>query len=78
MLTFPITELDVQALIDSQLGWEEEKQVLQELAHNSELNSYYKDMLKQKKLLVEWWHLNAEEGEGALTDFLFPLHHKCS
>jgi hypothetical protein len=64
MLPFPITELDVQALIDSQLTWEEEKQVWREIENNEDLMDYYKRMLIQKKLLVVWWQSMQEEAES--------------
>lgn len=50
-----ITELDVEALIDSQLDWEKEKRVLRELERNPGLRAYHEEMVKQKKLLVAWW-----------------------
>jgi anti-sigma factor RsiW len=55
MLTFPITELDVEALIDSQLSWEEEKIVRREMEKNPALLAYYAQILHQKKLIVAWW-----------------------
>jgi hypothetical protein len=54
--TINITEFDVEALIDSQLDWEREKQVWRELAHNRALCAYYQEMLAQKKRLLAWWN----------------------
>jgi len=52
MAPFPITELDVQALVDSHLGWEEEKRVWRAIQANPALETYYRQILAQKKLLV--------------------------
>jgi hypothetical protein len=53
---FKITELDIEALVDSQLDWEREKAIRREIEINPELNKYYKEMLQQKKLIIDWWH----------------------
>ena len=55
-LTEKITELDVEALVDSQLDWEKEKLVWRELAHNQMLYGHYQDLVSQKKLLLAWWN----------------------
>jgi anti-sigma factor RsiW len=62
MLKFPITELDVQALVDSQLTWEEEKQVRREMGKNFALKKHYDQIVKQKKLLVNWWKNETKKG----------------
>ncbi len=51
----PITELDVQALVDSQLAWEEEKRVWQGICGNPALQAYYTQIVAQKKVLLFWW-----------------------
>jgi hypothetical protein len=55
MLPLPITEFDVQALVDSHLSWEEEKQVWRSIRSNPALKAYYKLIISQKKLLISWW-----------------------
>ena len=64
MLSLPITEFDVQALVDSQLPWEEEKQVWGEICRNPTLEAYYRQVLAQKKLLISWWQNEATEEDG--------------
>lgn len=55
ILFFPVTEFEVEALVDSQLSWEEEKYVRQEMARNPLLRAHYEQVLWQKKLIVAWW-----------------------
>jgi hypothetical protein len=55
MLPLPITEFDVQALVDSHLSWEEEKQVWHSLRSSPALKAYYERIVSQKKLLIAWW-----------------------
>jgi hypothetical protein len=59
-----ITELDVEALIDSELSWEREKQVRLELARNPRLYEYYQGLVRQKRLLISWWHFAYCENKG--------------
>jgi hypothetical protein len=66
MTTVPITEFEVQALIDSQLNWEEEKRVRKELETNVHLREYYEMLLEQKKLLVLWWEAEQKKKEREL------------
>jgi hypothetical protein len=63
MTSIPVTEFEVQALIDSQLDWEEEKRVRKELENNPFLRDYYRRMLEQKKLLVLWWESDKKKKE---------------
>ena len=49
------TDLDVQALVDSQLDWEQEKWVRHWLSKDPALNARYEELLEQKKLLIAWW-----------------------
>ena len=59
MLPLPITEFDVQALVDSQLTWEEEKQVWHEMRGDAALKAYYRQIVAQKKLIIAWWRNEA-------------------
>ena len=61
MLPLPITEFDVQALVDSHLSWEEEKQVLRGIRSDPALKAYYNRIVSQKKLLISWWQSNPIE-----------------
>ena len=54
-------DFDVQALVDSQLGWEEEKRVWKEIESNPALRRRYDELVAQKKLLLQWW---AGEGDA--------------
>ena len=50
-----ITDWDIQAYIDNELSWEQQKQVLKALETNSELRRHYNDFRRQKELLQLWW-----------------------
>jgi hypothetical protein len=49
------TDLDIQALVDSQLEWEEEKHVRLWLSRDEVLHARYEELMAQKKLLLAWW-----------------------
>jgi hypothetical protein len=48
-------DYDIQALVDSQLGWEEEKRIWQAIERNPALHRRYDEVVAQKKLLLAWW-----------------------
>lgn len=48
-------DFDIQALVDSQLGWEEEKRIWQAIELSPELKRRYDEVVAQKKLLLTWW-----------------------
>lgn len=50
-----ITHYDIQALIDNELSWEEEKRVRDLLVNDKSLAKYHEDMRLQKILLRRWW-----------------------
>lgn len=50
----PVTDYDIQALIDNELDWESEKRVRLHLEHNPHAKKYYDDLVHQKKLLRLW------------------------
>lgn len=60
MISNPINELDVHALVDSQLTWEEEKRVRKEIENNPFLRKEYTKLMEQKKLLSMWWDKEPE------------------
>jgi hypothetical protein len=50
-----INDFDVQALVDSQLDWENEKRIWKEIEGSPALQRRYDELVKQKKLLLQWW-----------------------
>ena len=77
----PITELDIEALVDSQLDWEQEKRVRHEMTTNPSLMLYYSQLISQKKLLASWWQQEqekkkaCEEEEDFLPEMASVMHH---
>ena len=55
MPEFPVTEYDVQALVDRQLRGVVEKKVRDAIAASPALRAYHLQLLIQKQLLAEWW-----------------------
>ena len=49
------TDFDIQALIDNELSWEEEKKVRKYLRENVRAKERYLELKKQKELLQKWW-----------------------
>lgn len=50
----PVTDYDIQALIDNELDWESEKRIRTHLKHNPAAKRYYEDLMHQKRLLRLW------------------------
>ena len=50
-----VTEFDIQALVDNQLEWEKAKDVLRYIDDNPWAQTYYEQLIRQKKLLKSWW-----------------------
>jgi hypothetical protein len=50
-----LNDFDVQSLVDSQLGWEDEKRVWKEIESSPALRRRYDELVAQKKLLLQWW-----------------------
>jgi anti-sigma factor RsiW len=48
-------DFDIQALIDSQLDWEDEKRIWKEIENNAAMQRRYHELVAQKKLLLQWW-----------------------
>lgn len=48
-------DFDIQALVDSQLDWENEKRVWKEIESDPALQRRYNELVSQKKLLLQWW-----------------------
>lgn len=55
MGTQVITDFDIQALVDNELSWEQEKSVRAYLEATPEAHKRYKELCRQKRLLQEWW-----------------------
>lgn len=50
-----ISNLDIQALVDNELSWEEEKKVRRYLDAHPGSQKHFESLRNQKKLLQEWW-----------------------
>jgi anti-sigma factor RsiW len=50
-----VSEFDIQALVDNELEWEEEKRIHAYLTENPTARKYYEEMLEQKNRLKKWW-----------------------
>lgn len=50
-----VTDYDIQALVDAQLDWDQEKRVWQAIQANSMYQKRYEELIQQKKLLLAWW-----------------------
>jgi anti-sigma factor RsiW len=60
----PVTDYDIQALIDNELDHESEKRVRLYLEQNETAKRYYEDLVRQKKLLQMWG-----EHKKSLTEY---------
>ena len=52
-----ITDYDIQAFIDNELDWEQEKRVMQYIESNYTAKKRYEELLNQKKILQEWFRV---------------------
>ncbi len=50
-----ISDFDIQALIDNELDWEEEKRVKLAINRDAQFIERYESLKNQKKLLQDWW-----------------------
>lgn len=50
-----ITDYDIQALIDNELDWEEQKRVRKAIQENPFLLRRYNEYTKQKNLIQKWF-----------------------
>lgn len=51
-----LNDQDIQALVDNQLGWEDEKKVRKMVADDPRAQERFNALREQKNLLVSWWH----------------------
>ena len=50
-----ITDYDIQALVDNELAWEDEKRVRAFLKENPNAYTRYKELAMQRNTLQNWW-----------------------
>ena len=50
----PVTDFDIQALIDNELDWEEEKRIRAFIEHNTCAKKRYDELKEQKALIQKW------------------------
>lgn len=50
-----ITDLDIQALVDGELSWENTQRVRNYLVSNPIAWQRYQELLEQNRMLSEWW-----------------------
>ena len=55
MLPRTITDFDIQALVDNELGREEQKRDRAYIETMPEAGRRYEELLRQKLILQEWW-----------------------
>ena len=55
MSTNKITDYDIQALIDNELEWEDQKNVLDHIENDLEASKRYKELKAQKELINRWY-----------------------
>lgn len=51
-----ISDLDIQALVDNELSWEEEKRVRLHLMQDARAKARFEILKRQKILLNDWWN----------------------
>lgn len=54
-MAFQISDHDIQALVDNELGWEEEKLLRQYFSSHPKAHKRYQDLMRQKRLLKAYW-----------------------
>ena len=50
-----VSDMDIQALVDNELTWEDEKRVRAFIASDPKAKARYEMLRRQKLLLKEWW-----------------------
>lgn len=50
-----VSDMDIQALVDNELTWEDEKRVRSYIAGDASAKARYEMLRRQKILLKEWW-----------------------
>ncbi len=52
-----VTDFDIQALIDHQLGWEDEKWVRAYIQENGWAQKRFQELQAQKRAILQWWDM---------------------
>lgn len=60
MNTYAVTDYDIQALVDNELGHERAKQVQAHIDQNLRARKRYQELKEQKDLLKSWWKNNQQ------------------
>lgn len=50
-----VTDFDIQALVDNELNWEQEKRVRSCIEADPKAKARFELLRQQKNLLQEWW-----------------------
>ncbi|USO08367.1 MAG: hypothetical protein H6866_03915 [Rhodospirillales bacterium] len=50
-----LNDFEIQALVDNELGWEDEKRVRALLSADRGAKARYEMLRQQKRLLQDWW-----------------------
>jgi len=50
-----VTDFDIQALVDNELNWEQEKRVRSFIDADPKAKARFEMMRRQKGLLQDWW-----------------------
>jgi len=51
----PVTDYDLQALVDNELDHEEEKRIRAYIEQDFSARKRYDELVKQKKAVMQWW-----------------------
>lgn len=55
-----ISDLEIQALVDNQLNWEDAKYALAAIEQSPWAKKRYDELILQKKMLRDWWNNRQE------------------
>ncbi len=50
-----INDFDIQALVDNELSWEDEKRIMSAIQKDPKAVSRLQELQSQKSLLQNWW-----------------------
>lgn len=52
---FDLNDQNIQALVDNELDWEQEKEVRRHIENDAKSRNRYLELIKQKQLLKKYW-----------------------
>ncbi|MGM0422701.1 MAG: hypothetical protein ACQEQL_06350 [Pseudomonadota bacterium] len=55
-----ISDLEIQALVDNELEWEQAKHVLNCIDEHPWARRRYDELVRQKNLLRDWWNSRSD------------------